>query len=240
MKYRILICCLCLLWPFAAFAQTRELQYNNQQWFQAYFRADIGQGWLILADGGYRFRSMFEEPSQYLARAALGYQFSNGMQVAAGGAQLGFMREGTMKKLEWRGHQQLSWKQSFGNWQLKHRIRTEQRYYLHPTTERWQHQQPTVYRHRYLLMLKIPLGKAGQSPWFWQVGDELLLQTGKGIIHSFFSQNRILIGPAWKGPNGLGVTATYSHQFTASSQPGQYVQTYIAWIGLRYRWNPSQ
>ncbi|MEM7658417.1 MAG: DUF2490 domain-containing protein [Bacteroidota bacterium] len=229
-------CLLAGLSPASLSAQSRRVQYGNQQWFQAYLRADLNQGWVMLADGGYRFRSAFAEPSQYLIRVAGGYQFPQGIRLSTGMAQLGFMGDGELYRLEWRSHQEVSWHQSWRKWRLSHRFRTEQRYFLTPEAGGWQHPQSLVYRHRYRLLLKIPLGSQERRRWLVQLGDELLLQTGSGILHRFFSQNRGLLGIGWKGPEGLALTATYSHQFTAKRQVGQYVQTYIAWIGIRYRW----
>ena len=104
---KILIAIFALIITSNVKAQDKTVKKIDQEWAQYYAGIKIAKAFTLSADGGYRFNKLFNDPSQYIVRAGLGYQLNSHMKVAAGFAHLGFYTSEKISKLEYRPYRRV-------------------------------------------------------------------------------------------------------------------------------------
>lgn len=219
----------------SAFAQKNILS-SNQVWIQSYHEARVSSDWVVLLDGGFRWRDGFDDKLAYIVRAGLGYHLSPNLRVSAGFAHLGVYGGEKVVRYEYRPHQEFLLKDKLGRISISHRFRLEERFFkdvaLDPVTTEFN------FRFRYAVMLGIPLvnlsSKDPDRKLVLNIGDEIFLNAGKETSHRIFDQNRLIISPTLYWDKDLSVALTYNSQFASTPAVDAFLQSHIIWLQIRY------
>ncbi len=220
--------------------QKKRVSSTIQQWIQYYSAFNLDKKWSLLADGGLRWRDGFEERSQYIIRAGVGYSLKPEVRIATGIANLGFYSDGEQNTIEIRPYQKVSVKRNFGTISLSHRYRIEERFFNAINdggeTPNWFN-----VRFRYSVTLGIPLFKLSQDnediAVLLNVGNEVFLNAGNDIVHNIFDQNRLIVSPSLKMNRKLTFSFTWNYQFASSSRPAEFTTTHVAWLQIKHQLN---
>jgi len=221
-----------------SYAQTKDITYSDQQWFQYYNQILFSPKWIWLTDGGYRLKDGFSQSSQYIARTGIGYFINSDIRFSFGFAHLGFYQSDRIIKREYRPYQELKINQDYGSIKTGHRFRVEERFFRIVEQEQIQSEEQFNFRFRYLFNVCIPvIGLSSSNPdrkLMLTFSDEIFINAGKDIVYNVFDQNRFLIGPVLQINDHLAVTLMYNHQFLALNSAREYKQIKIFWLGLRH------
>ncbi|UBM59801.1 DUF2490 domain-containing protein [Marinilongibacter aquaticus] len=234
-----IICCtfllLGLLVGHGAKAQ-RTVSHASQYWSQYYNQTVLNKDWSILVDGGFRWKEVFGQSSQYIARAALKRNLNARFHLAVGLANLGFYSsQNELNKLEMRPYFELGMKDKWGKVKLSHRYRIESRNFHTVNVEDMPVSKTHNLRYRYRLMCNIPLTKGKNPSLALLLGDEIFLNSGKSIVYNFFDQNRILVGPALQLNPSWGLNLMLSSTYAGTNQPQSYKFTQVFWLGIKHK-----
>lgn len=220
--------------PLTSNAQSKDIDYTNQQWIQYYGQLNLSDNWTLLADAGYRSANTTPHRWLYIVRAAIGYQLNPGIRLSAGFAHLGLYRSGELRTSENRPFQEILGKQGFGAVDVAHRLRVEERFFRDARTA----QSSFNFRFRYRLLLTIPLMQLSSADegkrLLLNFGDEIFINAGDEIVYSVFDQNRLLLGVLFQLHRNLGINVSYNHQLIGLRSPGAYEQDYILWLGINH------
>lgn len=230
---------LIFLFPVLLSAQERTVKNGNQQWVQYYNQTKLTSRWTLLLDGGYRWRDGFSQGAQYLVRFGAGFNVNSVLRLAAGFAHLGFLRGGVIDKIEFRPYQEILLRQDLENLKLGHRFRVEERSFQLFEDGKYTGESSFNYRFRYRFFVNIPLFKCSKKQadrWLiLGVGDEIFINGGRLVIHNFFDQNRILIGPILQFNEQFGIRLTGNFQFASTNAPDIFKYSKIFWLGINHK-----
>ncbi len=222
-----------------AYAQSIGLSKGNGQWLHYYNQTKVSENWNLQFDGGYRWSEYFQHSSQYIVRTGVGYCFNPTVSVSTGFAHLGFLSNEKVARMEFRPYQELFIKQPIRSVELLHRYRVEGRFFRPFANGEMQEPASFNVRFRYAIMLRIPLFKLSTKHPSMKVelnvGDELFINAGKGIVYNVFDQNRVIISPTIHFTDGLAVSFTYISLFGAVNEKAKYVYRDIVWLQVRHR-----
>jgi hypothetical protein len=213
------------------FSSLEAQENQNLQWLQYYLKTKPDHDIRLNFDGGYRWKSAFSEPSQYIIRGEIGREVKTGMIVSLGMAHLGFYDDRLIYRHEYRPHIQITKKNVKPRVNLSHRIRIEYRYYReYATSDRSEIELSSRWRPRYRFQFNFPLIR-NNDHWKLSIGDELLLHIGKSVGGFAFNQNRILVGPIYQVNNKMNFTFLFHWRQTGLGDR-TYRNDYIYWLGL--------
>ena len=216
--------------------QKKEVIKENSQWIQYYNQSVISDKWQILFDAGYRWLDGFEERSQYIIRAGIGYRPVSRLRLVAGFAHLGFYSSGDLTKTEYRPYQEIGLTNKLNKIDLSHRLRIEERFFKEQHPQPFQDAQSFNFRFRYLFAVGIPLvqfdGHRG-SELSLHLGDEIFINAGADIVNNVFDQNRLLVSPTYRLNEQFSFALTYNYIFAGTAQAGQYASLQVWWLQIK-------
>jgi len=220
------------------FGQQKDVLKNNQQWFQYYNQTKLNDHWTLLFDGGYRWNDGFQESSQYIVRAAIGYNLNSDIQISSGIAHLGFYSSDKLDKVELRPFQEIIVKNKFNKIGLNHRYRIEERFFYPVTNGEIQTPGTFNFRFRYAFMFSIPLFKLSKTKtdkaFLLNIGDEIFINAGKEVVNGIFDQNRIIVSPTFKLNESLSLSLTWNGQFASTQSQDIFNYTNVYWFQIKH------
>ncbi|KAA3646926.1 MAG: DUF2490 domain-containing protein [Bacteroidetes bacterium] len=224
-----------------ALSQVKDISIGNQQWLHYYNQTRLGDKFVWLADGGYRWKDGFQENSQYITRTALGYFINPNLQISAGFAHLGFHSSGKINKVEFRPFQELIIKNKVKKFDLNHRIRIEERIFYPVYKGKIQNSSVFNFRFRYAFTISIPLFKLSKENtnriFSINLGDEIFINVGENNSYKLFYQNRLIISPTIYFSKNLAVSITWNSQFSSTSTKKSYKYADVLWIQIKHKLN---
>jgi hypothetical protein len=227
MKLRVVTTLFFLGFLTVAYAQERQ----NFQWIQYYLTYDFSDRTSIRFDGGPRWRSFFEETSQYVARASVGRQINDNWKSAVGFANVGYLLDGNVYRYEWRSHVEVSNSRSSNKLKWQHRLRLELRNYRDQIDGANQSiSKSSRLRPRYRLQTVWPMGIAQR--WEMILGDEILIHVDRDDGVSF-SQNRVLFGPQYAVNDHFALSFLLNWEQTGLGSH-QYRNDYVFWLRVNH------
>lgn len=166
---------------------------------------------------------------QSLARAGLGYQVSEKIQVGAGYTHFTTfpygehpVAGGGVPSREHRLHQQVQWADTVGRVLLSHRIRLEQRWLGQAAESNPRQITGWAFQHRvrYQLQAEVPLkGPTLDDKELYLTGfDELFMGFGRNVENNVFNQNRILVGLGYQVNDQFQLELGYLNQITQHAE----------------------
>lgn len=216
--------------------QKKEIIQENSQWIQYYNQSRLSEKWQVLFDAGYRWLDGFEERSQYIVRAGIGYQPFSKLRFAAGFAHLGFYSSGNLSKTEYRPYQEIAMANQLNKIGMSHRLRIEERFFKEQNPNPFLEANSFNFRFRYLFMVGIPLfqftGNQG-SELSLHLGNEIFINAGPDIVNNVFDQNRLLVSPTYKLNEQFSFALTYNYTFAGTAQAGQYASLQVFWLQIK-------
>ena len=225
--------------PMLLFGQQKDIVNNNQQWLQYYNQTKLSEKWTLLFDGGYRWKNEFQESSQYIVRAAIGYNINSDIRISSGLAHLGFYSSDKINRVEFRPYQEMVVKNNFNKINLVHRYRMEERFFNPVINGETQTPNTFNFRFRYSLMLSIPLFKLSKvktdKVFLLNIGDEIFINAGKNVVNNIFDQNRFIISPSFKLNESLTLSLTWNSQFASTSSQAIFNYTNVFWLQIKHK-----
>lgn len=227
--------------PRMLFGQQKNVGNGNQQWLQYYNQTKLNDKWTLLFDGGYRLKDGFQESSQYIVRAAIGYNINSDIRISSGLAHLGFYSSDKINKVEFRPYQEMTVNNKFNKIGLVHRYRMEERFFNPVTNGEIQTPNTFNFRFRYSLMLSIPLFKLSKAKtdkeFLINFGDEIFINAGKNVVNNIFDQNRFIVSPSFRLNENLTLSLTWNSQFASTSSQAIFNYTNVFWLQIKHKLN---
>lgn len=213
--------------------------HNNQQWMQYYTQTALGKDLVLYADGGIRRIDEFSSWSQHLLRAGIGYPLTGNIQGVTGLALFRFFQEDVKSRKEFRVWQEFNHPQHVGRTWLQQRLRIEARYFRNLPGSLFSDEKNFNIRFRYRLQTQTPVlplsKKHPERMLLLTFGDEVFINAGKEIVHNFFDNNRLLIGPSLQFSKDLSIGVLYNHQFGQRNRPATVESSEILWLTVNQR-----
>lgn len=221
------------------FSQSKIVSNGNQQWFQYYNQARLGDKWTLLSDLGYRWKEGFHKNSQYIIRTAIGYSIHPSVRISLGVAHLGSFIANKVSVFELRPYQELAIKNNFNKTEITHRFRVEERFFNFDNNGEFQLSSDFNFRFRYSIMMGIPLFRLSKENanriFLLYIGDEIFINAGNTIANNFFDQNRIIFSPSLKLNEQVTISLTWNSQFASTSLQNTYIYTNVIWFQIKHK-----
>ena len=230
---------LLLLIPFLGMAQRTKTIRGNQQWIHKYATLKVSERFNVVADGGFRLRDAFTEPSLYIVRAGGTFNVHPRWKIGAGFAHSGtFLPDSGLYKLEYRPYQEVISEHTFADVELTNRLRIEQRFqHVLPNDSTV----PFVARVRFKFQVAAPVvslsKKHPERKLFIILADEFLLNAGKGIKYNILDKNRMMIGSSFRISKHLDIALLYSYQFGTTTKPNVFTQDHVLWLTIKHKFD---
>jgi hypothetical protein len=227
-----------LVAPRMSFGQQKNVVNGKQQWFQYYNQTKLNDKWTLLFDAGYRWKDGFQESSQYIVRAGVGYNINANIRISSGLAHLGFYSSDKLNKVEFRPYQEVLVHNKFNKIGLVHRYRIEERFFNPVTNGEIQTPNTFNFRFRYSLMVSIPLFKLSKvkkdKVFLINIGDEIFLHAGKSVVNNVFDQNRFIVSPTFKLDESSTLSLTWNSQFASTASQAVFNNTNVFWLQIKH------
>jgi len=228
-------------WPFASsFAQdTREVQTQHHFWTSINTQARISNKWSVIADLHIRRTDYLKNNNFYYTRAGAAYHINKNLSVSLSGGHMWLANKTATTELfvnENRLVQQVQLSQPLGKIQLLQRLRIEERWIQKVIDGELSDNYRYSTRFRYLLSFSVPLSKNKYIPSL-AFADELMMQSGKGIIYYNFDQNRLFAGIKQRITSSLAFDVGYMHVWQQRLSGYQYNRNHT--IRLFFYWQPD-
>jgi hypothetical protein len=121
---------------------------------------------------------------------------------------------------------------------ITHRYRIEERFFNPVVNGSIQTPNTFNFRFRYAAMISVPLfGLSKTNPdtkFLLNFGDEVFINAGRGIVHTIFDQNRIIISPSFQLSKKMTVSLTWSRQYASTATRASFKRTNITWLQVRH------
>jgi hypothetical protein len=195
-----------------AFSQ-RQFEVSNQTWIGYFNQTRLTERSGVWADVHYRLADDFvKEKTIAIARVAYIYYLSENVKLMAGYAFANrFSNVGVSSIPEHRPWQQIQWLQAKKRFVLTQSVRIEQRFRRKVTDGELTDDYNFNWRFRYNISFTVPLWSKDVQPesWFLIFGNDIHINAGKEVMHSYFDQNRSFLGLGYQFTSELNAHLGY-------------------------------
>jgi hypothetical protein len=217
----------------------KQVNSENQIWTQYSFLGSISEKWSLYFDGVDRFNDFFKSENTIFLRPAIAYNLTKNSSVYAGYCYALSYPTSTINIIvpEHRPWQQLLINQTIGNFSLQHRYRLEERFSEETTPDQLLHKYTFTWRFRYKLNIQYPLWtiQKDRKILSFLFSDEIMVSFGKNVVVSYFNQNRLFGGIAYRFNKNLSVSAGVTNIFRSTSVPGNYININAPTINVNHK-----
>ncbi|OOG76941.1 DUF2490 domain-containing protein [Flavobacterium sp. A45] len=188
--------CILLIY-YASNAQTeKNIDHQSLIWTRYYNQFTINNKWSIHSEFDNRIFLNPTEENLYLLRVHGRYKINSKIDIGAGYAYFSVATQNPevnndFRTPEYRGQQDITWKQEFGNFSLIQRFQVEERFFKNADKNGLQPGTTFTWRFRYRLQGEYCCWKKESQYLKAIVYDELMINAGESIVHNTFDQNRI-------------------------------------------------
>ena len=214
----------------------KTVTHNNQQWIQYYNQLIFSKKITIFSDVSIRRINNFDQWSQITLRVGTGYQLLENLNGVTGIAIFESYSNDKPSKIEFRPYQEINTSQKFKSALLQHRFRFETRWFRKISAGEITSTTNFNFRFRYRLYCGIPILKLSDSipdrKLLLNIGDEILINSGKEIKFNMLDNNRFLLGLSLQVNSNLTFSFTYNYQYGQRNSPSTYEQSDIFWLGI--------
>lgn len=186
-----------LLVSFVSKAQTeKNIDHQSLLWTRYYNLLTINSKWSIHSEFDNRIFLNPTEENLYVLRVQGRYKINSNIDVGVGYAYFSVATQNPevtndFKTPEYRGQQDITWKQEFGNFTLNQRFQVEERFIHNASKDELLPGTTFTWRFRYRLQGEYSCWKKENQYLKAIVYDELMINAGESIVHNTFDQNRI-------------------------------------------------
>lgn len=206
---------------------------------QYYSQVQFNDRWVLLTDGGYRWRDNFGESSQYIFRTGIGYKIKPSIRVASGFAHLGFFLSEKIVRIENRPYQEIQLRNKIGKMELNQRFRLEERFFHLKQSIQIEDPNTFNFRYRYSILFNFRLFHLSKSnPEQYvsvKVGDEIFLNSGENIVYNRFDQNRMIVSPTININENLAVSLTWNYQYASTPVKDFFISSNVYWLQINHK-----
>ncbi len=179
------------------FAQTKKnVDHQSILWTRYYNLLTIGEKWSIHTEFDNRIFLNPIEENLYLFRIQGRYKINKHTDLGAGFAYFSVATQipevtFDFNLPEYRGQQDVSWKQEIGKIVLSHRFQIEERFFQNSNKDGFLPGTTFFWRFRYRLQGEYSFWKKESQFLKAIVYDELMINGGENVVKNTFDQNRI-------------------------------------------------
>ncbi len=226
------------------YGQQKTLQHSGQQWIQYYNQLKLNSRWMLLSDGGFRWRDHFTERSLYIVRIGATFSFGDLLRVGGGLATTGSYSAAGLNRVEIRPYQEMLLSTVFAKVGIQHRLRIEERFFKEVVGGDITQNHNFNFRFRYQMLATVPLIKIWidkrEHQLALSVSDEIFLNAGKEIVYNYLDKNRFVIGPTLQVNKNVNIGLLYNYEFSQLNAPASYTHTDVIWLTLRHQMSLSK
>jgi hypothetical protein len=245
MKKQVLILSVCLTFgsKLVSHAQ-KSIATHTNAWAMYVGTHKLSDKFSLMTEYQWRRADGFKSWQQSLLRFGLEYNINPNVSVMAGYALVKTFPYGDQPIIhefdENRIFEQLNLKNKFGNVEVQHRYRLEQRFmeqYANDASNNTIQVDPVFrQRLRYRAMAMIPLSRKEMSDktLFLNVNNEVFLGFGSGIGKNIMDQNRFIAALGWRFSKDFNVQLGYLNQFVVKTDGLKMERNHTLWISTTY------
>jgi opacity protein-like surface antigen len=223
----IRILCL-LLVCFISKAQTeKNVDHQSLLWTRYSNQLTLNNKWSIHSEFDNRvFINPFEE-NLFLVRMVGRYKINKGVDLGGGVSYFSVATQNPevtndFRIPEYRGQQDISWKQEYGSITLGQRFQVEERFFHKANKEGLEQGTNFNWRFRYRLQAEYSCMKKENQYWKAIVYDEIMINAGQKIVNNTFDQNRIYAALQYGVNKNIALELGYLNSFQQRSSGVDY------------------
>jgi hypothetical protein len=208
-----------LLICFVSRAQTeKNVDQQNLLWTRYYNQLTINNKWSVHTEFDNRIFLKPIEENLYLIRLHGRYKINNNLDVGAGFAYFSVATQNPdvtfdFKFPEYRGQQDIVYKQDFGRFTLNQRFQVEERFFHNANKEGLLPGTTFYWRFRYRLQGEYSCWKKDNQHLKAIAYDELMINGGENIVKNTFDQNRIYAALQYGVNKNIALELGYLNSF---------------------------
>ena len=216
----IRIICL-LLVCFASKAQTKKnVDHQSLLWTRYYNQLTLNNKWSLHTEFDNRIFTNTNpiKENLHLLRLQGRYKINANIELGGGFAYFAVTTQDPEVSFdfripEYRGQQDITWKQDFGNFTLNQRFQIEERYIRNANKEGLLSGTTYFWRFRYRLQGEYSCWKKENQYLKAIVHDELMINSGKNVVKNTFDQNRIYAALQYGVNKNIALELGYLNSF---------------------------
>lgn len=212
-----------LLGGFVSQAQTeKNVDHQSIIWTRYYNQLTITDKWSLHTEFDNRVFLKPVEQNLFVIRVQGRYKINDKLETGAGFAYFSVSTQDPEATFdfqvpEYRGQQDISWKETFNEIGLNQRLQLEERYVHNASKTELLPGTIFFWRIRYRLQVDYSLWKKENRNLKAVVSDEILFNFGKNIIKNHFDQNRIYTALNYAFNKKIAVELGYLNSFQKRS-----------------------
>lgn len=219
MKKNILLFFFFILNNYVSNAQTgKNVDHQNLFWIRYYNQLEINDKWSIHSEFDNR---VFINPivqNLFVVRVQGRRKFSEQVELGAGFVYFSVATQEPEVNLgfnipEYRGQQDITWKQNWNKIGLNQRFQIEERFFQNFDREGLTNGTTFFWRFRYRLQGEYTFWKKENHYLKAILYDEIMINTGKNVVNNMFDQNRIYTGLQYGISSSVAVELGYMNSF---------------------------
>ena len=211
----------------------RKTTYNNLVWLGDFSKVKLNDKWSIYFDLGLRRTDWLNKWSQTIVRPGLTYTVNENVSITAGVAWFNNYTANYIRP-EYRGWEQLLFTETYGRIKVNHRLRAEQRFNQAVVKDQLVNDYKYNNRFRYQLNVQIALNNKSitNKTLYLNLGDEVMVNSGKEISVNYFDQNRLSAGIGYRLNDLFNITVSYMNVFVQKSQVNTFENNNVLVLNL--------
>ncbi len=178
-------------------AQTeKNVDHQSLLWTRYYNQLTLNNKWSIHSEFDNRIFINPVEENLYLIRIHGRYKINKDVDLGAGVSYFSVATQipevtNDFRIPEYRGQQDITWKQEYGKLSINQRFQVEERFFHNANKDGLQSGTNFNWRFRYRLQGEYTWWKKENQYLRAIAYDEIMINAGKNIVHNTFDQNRI-------------------------------------------------
>jgi len=208
-----------ILTNYVSNAQTeKNVDHQNLIWTRYYNQLELNDKWSIHSEFDNR---VFVNPivqNLFVIRVQGRHKISDQIELGAGFAYFSVATQDPEKvssfdKPEYRGQQDITWKQNWNKIGIAQRFQIEERFFQHFDEEGLTSGSTFFWRFRYRIQGDYTFWKKEKQHLKAIVYDELMINAGEKVIYNTFDQNRIYVALQYGVNENLSLEMGYMNSF---------------------------
>jgi hypothetical protein len=200
-------------------AQTeKNIDHQSLLWTRYYNHLTLNNKWSIHTEFDNRIFINPTEQNLFAIRMQGRYKINANIEVGGGFVYFSVTTQDPdvsfdFKIPEYRGQQDITWKQDFGSFTLNQRYQVEERFFQNANKEELLSGTTFFWRFRYRLQGEYSCWKKENQYLKAIVYDELMINGGKNIVKNTFDQNRIYAALQYGVNKNIALELGYLNSF---------------------------
>jgi len=219
MKKNILLFFFFILNNYVSNAQTeKNVDHQSLIWTRYYNQLQVNDKWSIHSEFDNRVFINPNVQNLFVIRIQGRYKISEQVELGSGFAYFNVATQdpdidSEFNKPEYRGQQDITWKQNWNKIGLNHRFQMEERFFQNFDREGLTTGTTFFWRFRYRIQGEYAFWKKEQQYLKAIVYDEIMINAGKNVVYNMLDQNRIYAGLQYGINSSVALEIGYMNSF---------------------------